>query len=213
MNFNIYQAKNGPLLTGNSLRSGPSYPRSNSKGDGEDTSRDSETSPNFNNRRITGRFDQDETEAANMLGTILAKQFQDPNSNFDCEVSLGSSRSATPAVSPNGQGSSPLTMQSPITVLGNKQNLFMPISSHTSHGLLKRTSPGPPGYMPGSYHHHQAVIRLAYFFFYKLFLTLDRDVKKIGKENTFFAYFYKDIKRIFTMLFVISPTTGFSKMF
>lgn len=53
-------------LKGNSLRSGH-FPRSNSKGDGEDTSRDSETSPNCD-RRITGRFDQDETEAANMLG-------------------------------------------------------------------------------------------------------------------------------------------------
>lgn len=31
----------------------------------EDTSRDSETSPNY---RITGRFDQDETDVANMLG-------------------------------------------------------------------------------------------------------------------------------------------------
>lgn len=55
-------------LKGNSLRSGPSFPRSNSKGDGEETSRDSEISPNYNDRRIAGRFDQDETEAANMLG-------------------------------------------------------------------------------------------------------------------------------------------------
>ena len=36
--------------------------------DGEETSRDSETSPNYGDRRIAGRFDQDETEAANMLG-------------------------------------------------------------------------------------------------------------------------------------------------
>lgn len=39
--------------------------------DGEDTSRDSETSPNYatqDRTRITGRFDPDETEAANMLG-------------------------------------------------------------------------------------------------------------------------------------------------
>lgn len=51
-------------------------------------------------------------------------------------------------------------MQSPITVLGNRQNLFMPINSHTSHNLLKRTSPGPPtGFIPGAYHHHQSVIR------------------------------------------------------
>lgn len=54
-------------LKGNNLRNGPSY-RSNSKGLGEETSRDSETSPNYNDRRIAGRFDQDETEAANMLG-------------------------------------------------------------------------------------------------------------------------------------------------
>lgn len=59
-------------LKGNSLRSGPSYPRSNSKGDGEDTSRDSETSPNYNDRRIAGRFDQEETEAANMLGKFCS---------------------------------------------------------------------------------------------------------------------------------------------
>ncbi|KAF5289605.1 hypothetical protein FQR65_LT11796 [Abscondita terminalis] len=124
-------------LKGNYLRSGPSFPRSSSKGEGEDTSRDSETSPNCNERRIAGRFDQDETEAANML------------------VSLGSSRSATPAFSPNCQGSSPLTMQSPITV-GSRQNVFMPISNHT-HGLLKHTSPGPPGYnAPAPY---QPVIR------------------------------------------------------
>lgn len=39
-----------------------------SKMDDEETSRDSDTSPNYNDRRIAGRFDQDETEAANMLG-------------------------------------------------------------------------------------------------------------------------------------------------
>lgn len=45
--------------------------RSNSKNQAEeDTSRDSETSPNY---RITGRFDQDETDAANMLGEYLLK--------------------------------------------------------------------------------------------------------------------------------------------
>lgn len=31
----------------------------------EETSRDSETSPNY---RVTGRFDQEETDVANMLG-------------------------------------------------------------------------------------------------------------------------------------------------
>lgn len=38
--------------------------------DGEETSRDSDTSPNYGDRRIAGRFDQDETEAANMLGNF-----------------------------------------------------------------------------------------------------------------------------------------------
>lgn len=37
--------------------------------DGEETSRDSDTSPNYVERRMTGRFDPEETEAANMLGT------------------------------------------------------------------------------------------------------------------------------------------------
>lgn len=37
-------------------------------GDGEETSRDSETSPNCSERRMARQFDQDETEAANMLG-------------------------------------------------------------------------------------------------------------------------------------------------
>lgn len=56
--------------------------RSNSKqghmnvGDGEETSRDSETSPSCNERRIAGRFDQDETEAANMLGKISSHSNQ-----------------------------------------------------------------------------------------------------------------------------------------
>ncbi|XP_028141757.1 putative transcription factor capicua isoform X1 [Diabrotica virgifera virgifera] len=125
-------------LKGNSLRSGP-YPRSNSKGDGEETSRDSETSPNCGDRRMTGRFDQEETDAANML------------------VSLGSSRSATPVFSPNGQGSSPHTMQSPITV-GSRQNVFMPISGSHSLGLQKGASPGAQGYNPTTYH-QQVVIR------------------------------------------------------
>ncbi|KAL3290368.1 hypothetical protein HHI36_023710 [Cryptolaemus montrouzieri] len=123
-------------LKGSSLRSSSSYPRSNSKGDGEDTSRDSETSPNSSERRMTGRFDQEETDVANML------------------VSLGSSRSATPVFSPNGQGNSPHHIQSPITV-GSRQNVFMPISSH-SHTLQKRTSPVPPGFNTS---YHQPVIR------------------------------------------------------
>ncbi|XP_049818744.1 putative transcription factor capicua isoform X4 [Aethina tumida] len=121
-------------LKGSALRNGPN-PRSNSKGEGEDTSRDSETSPNCGDRRITGRFDQEETDAANML------------------VSLGSSRS-TPAFSPNGQGSSPNNaIQSPLTV-GSRNNVFMPISSISSH-MQKRNSPGPANYAPC----YQPVIR------------------------------------------------------
>lgn len=57
---------------GNALRSstGPNHfsaSRSSSKtqGDEDTTSRDSETSPNY---RVTGKFDQDETDVANMLG-------------------------------------------------------------------------------------------------------------------------------------------------
>lgn len=41
------------------------------KMDGEETSRDSDTSPNYGDKRIAGRFDPDETEAANMLGKFL----------------------------------------------------------------------------------------------------------------------------------------------
>ncbi|XP_058805167.1 uncharacterized protein LOC131672143 isoform X2 [Phymastichus coffea] len=99
-------------LKGSSLRvSGNNY---SNKIDYEDTSRDSDTSPNYSERRITGRFDQDETEAANML------------------VSLGSSRSATPAFSsPTGNVSiSPRINTSPISSLGvNQSNVFMPISN------------------------------------------------------------------------------------
>ena len=139
-------------LKGNSLRSGPAFPRSNSKADGEDTSRDSETSPNCNDRRITGRFDQEETDAANMLGNAFSGPSETDDSYSTVLVSLGSSRSATPAYSPNHQGSSPHTMQSPITV-GSRQNVFMPI---ISPGLQKINSPGPPGYNTP---YHQPLIR------------------------------------------------------
>lgn len=102
-------------LKGNSLRPGPSsVPRGRGMGsvDGEETSRDSDTSPNYS--RIAGKYESDETEAANML------------------VSLGSSRSATPSFSsPTGQGSSPCIIQSPVTV-GPHTNVFMPISSPAS---------------------------------------------------------------------------------
>nr|XP_050864104.1 protein capicua homolog isoform X2 [Vespula vulgaris] len=104
-------------LKGSCLR-GPTNAFPGGKIDGEETSRGSDTSPNYGDRRIAGRFDQDETEAANML------------------VSLGSSRSATPAFSsPTGQSSiSPCINQSPVPPLGlNQNNVFMPISSPAHH--------------------------------------------------------------------------------
>lgn len=58
---------------GNALRSStgpshfPSRSSSNTQAD-EETSRDSETSPNY---RVAGRFDQEETDVANMLGKRL----------------------------------------------------------------------------------------------------------------------------------------------
>ncbi|XP_070150484.1 protein capicua homolog isoform X2 [Polyergus mexicanus] len=112
-------------LKGSGLR-GPTNTFPGSKMDGEETSRDSDTSPNYGDRRIAGRFDQDETEAANML------------------VSLGSSRSATPAFSsPTGQSSiSPCINQSPVPPLGlNQNNVFMPISS-PAHHATPLISPG-----------------------------------------------------------------------
>jgi hypothetical protein len=42
--------------------------------EGEETSRDSDPSPNYGDRRIAGRFDQEETEAANMLGKIQTSE-------------------------------------------------------------------------------------------------------------------------------------------
>ncbi|XP_046805452.1 putative transcription factor capicua [Lucilia cuprina] len=103
---------------GSSLRStGPSrFPsdissRSSSKTQvDEDTSRDSETSPNY---RTTGRFDQEETDVANML------------------VSLSSSRSGTPSYSsPVNHGTSPMNANNspvPQVVVTNHQNFFTPI--------------------------------------------------------------------------------------
>lgn len=124
-------------LEGNSLRRESNFPRSNSKGDGEDTSRDSEISPNCGDRRITSKFDQDERDAATML------------------VAMGSSRS-TPAFSPNGHGSSPLNMQSPITI-GPRQNVFMPITT-PSH-LTKRNSPSLGSSYISNNYNPQPVIR------------------------------------------------------
>jgi len=48
--------------------------------DGEETSRDSDTSPNYVDRRITDRFD--ETEAANMLGIFFIFPIIKKNKNF-----------------------------------------------------------------------------------------------------------------------------------
>ncbi|XP_028156406.1 putative transcription factor capicua [Ostrinia furnacalis] len=67
--------------------------------EGDETSRESDTTPPH--YRVTGRFDPDETEAANML------------------VSLGSSRSGSPGASPVGGVASP----------GLRNNVFVPISS------------------------------------------------------------------------------------
>nr|XP_014088706.2 putative transcription factor capicua isoform X2 [Bactrocera oleae] len=74
----------------------------------EDTSRDSETSPNY---RVAGRSDQEETDVANIL------------------VSLSSSRSATPSYSsPVNHGTSPMNVtNSPVPVVSNRQNFFTPI--------------------------------------------------------------------------------------
>uniref|UniRef100_A0A8D8SKW0 Transcription factor capicua n=1 Tax=Cacopsylla melanoneura TaxID=428564 RepID=A0A8D8SKW0_9HEMI len=96
--------------------------------DGEDTSRDSETSPNYtqDRTRITGRFDPDETEAANML------------------VSLGGSRSATPAgnyCSPPGS-----SLQSPLTV-GTRHNVFLPISTGRQQTPASHASPVQPRFI------------------------------------------------------------------
>ncbi|XP_050430424.1 putative transcription factor capicua isoform X2 [Adelges cooleyi] len=99
-------------LKGSSLRSCASSSTSFTRGnrsaiDGDETSRESQTSPSFSERRLAGRFDPDETEAANML------------------VSLGSSRSGTPLYSsPCPLGNS--NTQSPLTV-GSRQNMFLPI--------------------------------------------------------------------------------------
>ncbi|XP_065214951.1 putative transcription factor capicua [Planococcus citri] len=96
----------------------------------EETSLDSETSPNSNERsRLAGRFDSDETEAANML------------------VSLGSSRCGTPSYnSSRGPAYSPgnASLQSPLTVVqhvGNTQYTFLPIKgNHSSPTTNEATS-------------------------------------------------------------------------
>lgn len=73
-------------------------------------------------------------------------------------VSLSSSRSATPAFSPNGHGSSPMTRnQSPVTV-GNRQNVFQPIGSPATSDSLK-WKPNSPSPTPYGLSHPQQVIR------------------------------------------------------
>ncbi|RZF39984.1 hypothetical protein LSTR_LSTR002387 [Laodelphax striatellus] len=138
-------------LKGSSLRATApaAFPRG--KGsvlDGEETSRDSETSPNYSDRRITDRFDPEEKEAANML------------------VSLGSSRSATPAFSsPTGGGGAAIspgaTMQSPIPAqagVGSRHNLFLPINSRARPPAATATSHhGPHHYSTPQF--QQNVIR------------------------------------------------------
>ncbi|KAL5273132.1 CIC family protein [Megaselia abdita] len=93
--------------------------RSNSKTQvDEDTSRDSETSPNY---RVTSSFNQEETEVANML------------------VSLSSSRSATPSFSPPvNHVTSPLlnANPSPIVMSSNRQNFFTPINATSTGDIL-----------------------------------------------------------------------------
>lgn len=51
-------------------------------GDSEEMSRDSETSPNCNEIRMVRQFDQDETEAANMLGIVFLFLFFFNNTNI-----------------------------------------------------------------------------------------------------------------------------------
>ncbi|XP_054717363.1 protein capicua homolog [Uloborus diversus] len=86
----------------------------------EESSHDSESNPVFSERdRVQGRFDRDETEAANML------------------VSLGNSRSATPAFSPNNTPNpiSPRTFQA-----SNHINLFTPIHPLHSPTVNQQTA-------------------------------------------------------------------------
>ncbi|XP_037041060.1 putative transcription factor capicua isoform X2 [Bradysia coprophila] len=116
----------------------PSRSSSKTQAD-EDTSRDSETSPNY---RVAGRFDQEETDVANML------------------VSLSSSRSATPSFSsPTNHGTSPMNVtQSPLTV-GNKQNMFLPIGSPAPSDSSKWKSNSTPSPIPYCIGPQQVVIR------------------------------------------------------
>ncbi|XP_017113651.1 putative transcription factor capicua isoform X8 [Drosophila elegans] len=91
----------------------------------EDTSRDSETSPNY---RVKGRYDQEETDAAVML------------------VSLSSSRSATPSyTSPvNHAGASPLNAiaHSPVNVsASHRQNFFTPIANQSQQQQQQQQQP------------------------------------------------------------------------
>ncbi|XP_037955696.1 putative transcription factor capicua isoform X3 [Teleopsis dalmanni] len=100
----------------------------------EDTSRDSETSPNY---RVTDRFDQEERDVANML------------------VSLSSSRSATPSYSsPVNHGTSPMNVNHSPVPVSNRQNFFTPIgggpvATADPHTTKWKNTPSPVLYNVG----------------------------------------------------------------
>ncbi|XP_039948497.1 putative transcription factor capicua isoform X1 [Bactrocera tryoni] len=98
----------------------------------EDTSRDSETSPNY---RAAGRSDQEETDVANIL------------------VSLSSSRSATPSYSsPVNHGTSPMNVtNSPVPVVSNRQNFFTPIGGGPVVTADAQTTKWKPAASPVQY--------------------------------------------------------------
>ncbi|XP_050672415.1 uncharacterized protein LOC126970509 [Leptidea sinapis] len=118
----VTRSSNTPLTQSSHAQQRSSSKSLSSSGtgvEGDETSRESDTTPP--NYRVTGRFDPDETEAANML------------------VSLGSSRSGSPGASPVGGGSPVL-----------RSNVFVPISSpqpphapHPYHHLIRPESLRP----------------------------------------------------------------------
>ncbi|XP_026332039.1 protein capicua homolog isoform X3 [Hyposmocoma kahamanoa] len=102
----VTRSSNTPLAQGSAQTPQQSSSKSLSSSgtgvEGDETSRESDTTPPH--YRVTGRFDSDETEAANML------------------VSLGSSRSGSP-------GASPVGADTP----GLRNNVFVPICSPQPH--------------------------------------------------------------------------------
>ncbi|XP_055378057.1 probable serine/threonine-protein kinase DDB_G0282963 [Condylostylus longicornis] len=118
--------KGGIRSSGPSRFPGEICSRSSSKTQpDEETSRDSETSPNY---RVTGKFDQEEADVANFL------------------VSISNSRPATPSFSsPTNHANSPMNAtQSPVTV--SNRNFFTPIgapgvpSGHHQHNQTRSHS-------------------------------------------------------------------------